>query len=243
MDRGDTLRARTRRGPAAVGEGVSRADDIASRRWLPRSGTLDLDRARRRSSRHRGLDEPGSKFAPALGGRSSPALGWSLRYSRRSPARRARRLRRCCERALGGTARRRRFAWHRSAGSWSHRFRAAVFADLPASGLRGAVVCTGPFGDIKRYADGRAYCRGTTRGCSWKAKSGAAAQCPALARERRVKVLKDTLDSLCSLSPVCETAGAVTEHDVHGGWVYAIGKGSLADPRACSIGEIDSSSG
>ena len=115
--------------------------------------------------------------------------------------------------------------------SWSHRFRAAVFADLPASGLRGAVVCTGPFGDIKRYADGRAYLSWYNAGLLVEGDDVEPPRsASALARERRVKVLKDTLDSLCSIFPsVCEIAGAVTEHDVHGGWVYAIGKGSLAD--------------
>ena len=40
---------------------------------------------------------------------------------------------------------------------WSHRFRAAVFAHAPDVSFQSAVVCTGPFGDVKRYADGRVY--------------------------------------------------------------------------------------
>src|SRR5205814_3795018 len=40
---------------------------------------------------------------------------------------------------------------------WSHRFRAAVFAYAPDVSFPSAVLCTGPFGDVKRYADGRVY--------------------------------------------------------------------------------------
>lgn len=115
--------------------------------------------------------------------------------------------------------------------SWSHRFRAAVFADLPANGLRGAVVCTGPFGDIKRYADGRVYLSWYNAGLLVEGdRVEPPRSASALTRERRVKVLKETLDSLSSIFPgIREIAGAVNECDVHGGWVYAIGKGSLAD--------------
>ena len=40
---------------------------------------------------------------------------------------------------------------------WSHRFRAGVFGQATDGAVRSAVLCTGPFGDVKQYADGRVY--------------------------------------------------------------------------------------
>jgi hypothetical protein len=40
---------------------------------------------------------------------------------------------------------------------WTHRFRAGVFARASETTLCSAVLCTGPFGDVKRYRDGRLY--------------------------------------------------------------------------------------
>ena len=118
--------------------------------------------------------------------------------------------------------------------SWTHRFRAGVFAHVPANRLRAAVVCTGPFGDIKRYADDRVYLSWYDAGLLAHGEEiepprGAAA----LTRERRAKVLEETLASLSTFfPPVRQLSEAVTEGDVHGGWVYAVGKGSLADPAS-----------
>jgi glycine/D-amino acid oxidase-like deaminating enzyme len=114
---------------------------------------------------------------------------------------------------------------------WSHRFRAAVFANVPSNQLHGAVVCTGPFGDVNRYADGRVYLSWYDAGLL---AEGSAVEPPrtaaALTPERREKVLKETLASLAKFYPGLDEVGAnATALDVHGGWVYAIGSGSLAD--------------
>ena len=125
-------------------------------------------------------------------------------------------------------------------GPWSHRFRAAVFAYAPQSALGTAVLCTGPFGDIKRYADGRVY-------LSWY-RAGLLAEgneieppraTAALTERRRVEVLRGTLTGLASFFPKVGglgNDGATPE--VHGGWVYAVGQGAL-DDRSSTIHRRD----
>ena len=114
---------------------------------------------------------------------------------------------------------------------WSHRFRAAVFARSHETALRSAVLCTGPFGDIKRYADGRLY-------LSWY-DSGLLAQgyeiepprsTAVLTAARRAVVLEGTLTSLSRFFPLVQGLKTQARQlDVEGGWVYAVGQGSLAD--------------
>jgi len=123
---------------------------------------------------------------------------------------------------------------------WSHRFRAGVFGRADQSSLRSAVLCTGPFGDVKRYRDGRFY-------LSWY-ESGLLAEGNAiepprgeavLTPERGTQVLHGTLDALSKFFPAASTMRHdAQEVEVHGGWVYAIGRGSLAD-RASTLHRRD----
>lgn len=114
---------------------------------------------------------------------------------------------------------------------WSHRFRAGVFAHAAETTLRSAVLCTGPFGDIKRYRDGRMYLSWyqaglVAEGCDIEPPRSAAA----LTVERRARVMEGTLDALTRFFPaVAELRQKADEIEVQGGWVYAIGQGSLAD--------------
>lgn len=115
---------------------------------------------------------------------------------------------------------------------WTHRFRAALFATAPESTLRSAVLCTGPFGDIKRYADGRLYLSWYDAGLL---AEGSAIEPPysdaRLTPERQTAVRAGTLAGLAKYFPaVSSLARQATGFEVHGGWVYAIGRGSLADP-------------
>jgi glycine/D-amino acid oxidase-like deaminating enzyme len=117
---------------------------------------------------------------------------------------------------------------------WSHRFRAAVFAYAPDVSFPSAVLCIGPFGDVKCYADGRLY-------LSWYSSGllaeGDAIEPPrasaVLDRSRRDAVLQGTLQSLSSyFSAVRRLKDSGKALEVHGGWVYALGQGSLADPAS-----------
>ena len=123
---------------------------------------------------------------------------------------------------------------------WSHRFRAVVFARATESALRSAVLCTGPFGDIKRYADGRLYLSWYRAGLL---AEGTAIEPPrseaGLSPERRAKIRDDTLAALSSYFPgVAELSRDPASLEVRGGWVYAIGQGSLAD-AASSLHQRD----
>ena len=121
---------------------------------------------------------------------------------------------------------------------WSHRFRAAVFASGAGARLESAMVCTGPFGDVKQYADVRLY-------LSWY-EAGLLAvghdiepprSAAALTPERRSRILQDTLTALSAFFPGVANLDRANMH-VNGGWVYAVGQGSLAD-RASTLHRRD----
>ena len=115
---------------------------------------------------------------------------------------------------------------------WSHRFRAGLFGRAPELAIPSAVLCVGPFGDIKRYADGRVY-------LSWY-RAGLLAEGsgiePPRSRARltpsvRDRVRDETLDALSQFFPgLLALRDATAVLTTHGGWVYALGQGSLADP-------------
>jgi len=117
---------------------------------------------------------------------------------------------------------------------WSHRFRAAVFAYAPDVSFPSAVLCTGPFGDVKRYADGRVY-------LSWYSSGllaeGHAIEPPrtsaVLDQSRSAAVLETTVQSLSHYLPAVRLLNESDRGlEVHGGWVYALGQGSLTDPAS-----------
>lgn len=123
---------------------------------------------------------------------------------------------------------------------WTHRFRACVFGRASESALRSAVLCTGPFGDVKRYRDGRLY-------LSWYAAGllaeGSALEPPRAAAlltpDRSARVMQGTLDALSKFFPAAaQLPSQAQELEVRGGWVYAIGQGSLAD-RASTLHQRD----
>ena len=117
---------------------------------------------------------------------------------------------------------------------WTHRFRAALFAAAAESTLRSGVLCTGPFGDVKRYADGRLYLSWYDAGLL---AEGTGIEPPyaaaRLTSQRQVAVRERTLAGLARYFPaVSRIAQDAAQLEVHGGWVYAIGRGSLADPAS-----------
>ena len=118
--------------------------------------------------------------------------------------------------------------------AWSHRFRAAIFAHASDVSFRSAVLCTGPFGDVKCYADGRVYLSWYPAGLVAEGHSIEPPRASAvLDTARGHAVLENTLRSLTRYFPAIrqlQASGAVLE--VHGGWVYALGQGSLADPAS-----------
>jgi len=117
---------------------------------------------------------------------------------------------------------------------WSHRYRLCLFGrtrqpvDVPC-----AVVAVGPFGDIKNY-DGRNFY------LSWYpsgllAESGALSiETPkALNARARQRFIADVRDRLIELVPsVSRVFADAEELEVHGGFVFAQGRGLLSDRQA-----------
>jgi glycine/D-amino acid oxidase-like deaminating enzyme len=114
---------------------------------------------------------------------------------------------------------------------WSHRFRAAIYGKASASALANATVCTGPFGDMKQYADGRIYLSWYDAGLLAEGNELA----PPCSEIGSSAVALDgvrigTLATLAKFFPEVSRLGDSAESlEVHAGWVYAIGGGSLAD--------------
>jgi glycine/D-amino acid oxidase-like deaminating enzyme len=122
----------------------------------------------------------------------------------------------------------------RPPGPWTHRFRAAVFGQAPNSTLESGVLCTGPFGDIKRYADGRVYLSWYRAGLLAEGNDIAPPRALGTLTAARAEAVRDqTLAGLAAYFPgVAQLCAEATLLEVHGGWVYAIGDGSLADPSS-----------
>lgn len=117
---------------------------------------------------------------------------------------------------------------------WSHRYRQSLFVrtrrpvEAPC-----AVIATGPFGDVKNY-NGRDFY------LSWyplglRAEGDAVTPPPVAplddaARRERIDGFATTLEKLLpSVGRVMAEAESVR---LEGGWVFAMGRGSLADPRS-----------
>jgi glycine/D-amino acid oxidase-like deaminating enzyme len=123
---------------------------------------------------------------------------------------------------------------------WSHRFRAAIYATAGASMVRSATVCTGPFGDVKQYADGRAYLSWYNAGLLAEGNDVSPPRVEGgLSTSRLDRVRDETLASLTRFFPELAKLSASAESlEVRAGWVYAIGQGSLAD-RASALHRRD----
>jgi hypothetical protein len=119
---------------------------------------------------------------------------------------------------------------------WTHRFRATVYGHAPNASFKSAVICTGPFGGVNRYGDGRVY-------LSWYEAEllaeGHKLEPPRskakLGKRRKATVAAETIRELTRFFP---GVADITDFEVHGGWVYAVGEGSLAD-RASTLHQRD----
>lgn len=122
----------------------------------------------------------------------------------------------------------------RPEAAWSHRYRLSVFmrARRPLS-VPSTVIAVGPFGDVKNY-NGRDY------HLSWYAAGLVAEgdsihppQPPGPSRLEHDRIAAEVLDRLGDIvTPVRALAEEAEEIRVEGGWVYALGQGSLADPSS-----------
>jgi hypothetical protein len=114
---------------------------------------------------------------------------------------------------------------------WSHRYRLSLFIDTARLiELPSMVLAAGPFGDIKSYGGNRFY-------VSWY-PSGLVAEGEEIAPpEVRIPPASNLVDSVrralgAWLPPIEAVFNSARAIRVAGGWVFASGRGSLADPGA-----------
>jgi len=118
----------------------------------------------------------------------------------------------------------------------SHRYRLAVFLRTRSvwEAPRSTVVSTGPFGDLKNYGGRDFYLSWYPAGLLAEGEDVAPPPLPRIGEGDRNAVLRETVAGLRGLVPGVDAlvADAAREVVVDGGWVYAAGRGSLADSRS-----------
>jgi len=115
---------------------------------------------------------------------------------------------------------------------WSHRFRLSLFVetagrlDLPC-----LVLATGPFGDVKNYDGHHFYLSWYPAGLAAQGDEIEPPQIPTLPPE--TAMAESIRQGLTAVVPPVQTVFDNAK-DIHlgGGWVFAIGRGSLDDPTA-----------
>jgi hypothetical protein len=117
---------------------------------------------------------------------------------------------------------------------WSHRYRVSLFVtthspvDVPS-----AVICAGPFGDIKNYDGIRFYVSWYPSGLIHSSEDIDPPNAPVLESHRKAQIVQDVFDNLGRCIPnVRAVQEQASQIDVEGGWVFAKGRGRLSDPNA-----------
>lgn len=116
----------------------------------------------------------------------------------------------------------------------SHRYRVSLF--VRTSGvvaLPSAVIAAGPFGDVKNYNGRDFYLSWYAAGLRAEGNAPEPPAAPMLSQSDRASICDATFTSLKSYIPaVANIEANIEDVRVEGGWVYAAGKGALADPRS-----------
>jgi hypothetical protein len=114
--------------------------------------------------------------------------------------------------------------------TWTHRYRVSLFARPQSpTDLPGAVVAVGPFGDFKNYGEHGLYLSWYSAGLLAHGSEVRPPQVPAADEEA---IAARSVESLAAVLPPLAEALREADVRVRGGWVFAIGGGSLADPSA-----------
>jgi glycine/D-amino acid oxidase-like deaminating enzyme len=116
-------------------------------------------------------------------------------------------------------------------GPFTQRYRVSLFLRSRREvAARGAVIVVGPFGDMKTYGGGRFYLSWYPAGLLAETEADHPADPPAPAAAQVVAATR------AGLAPLLPAAAAVLdaaeEIAVQGGWVFALGRGSLSDPTS-----------
>lgn len=117
---------------------------------------------------------------------------------------------------------------------WSHRYRLSVFVETNQTlDNPSAVICTGPFGDVKNYGGNHFYISWYPDGLLATGEDLTPPPTPQLDDASRSELANRIFDNLGVYLP---RVLAIRDHaeriQVRGGWVFASGTGKLDDPKA-----------
>jgi hypothetical protein len=117
---------------------------------------------------------------------------------------------------------------------WSHRYRLALFIEtVEPTEAPSAVLCTGPFGDVKNYNGREHYVSWYPTGMIASGEAIDPPRLPQLSQVERDLIAGDMFQQLGRIIPgVREIQARAREVRVEGGWVFASGQGVLSDPRS-----------
>lgn len=117
------------------------------------------------------------------------------------------------------------------AETWTNRYRLSLFATVSKPlDLRSAVICVGPFGDVKNYDGRRFYLSWYEAGLQVASQALDPPSAPVLDVTARDEVASRTLAALGRILPgVRGLAENLESVEVQGGWVHSAGTGSLRD--------------
>lgn len=119
--------------------------------------------------------------------------------------------------------------------SMHHRYRVSAFVecspDTPPHAS--AVICAGPFGDIKHYGNGRYYVSWYPAGLLAEGRDAQPPKTPQLSVEGADAVIAKIKGGLKDILPgATQILQRAERAEVQGGWVYAQATGSLEDPKS-----------
>lgn len=117
---------------------------------------------------------------------------------------------------------------------WSHRYRLSVFARTrDVVDIRSSVVAVGPFGDIKNYNGRDFYLSWYPVGLMAESNAVSLETPQPLAGAERERFIADVRVALGSIiPPTTQIFEAAEELKVEGGFVFALGRGSIGDPAS-----------
>lgn len=117
---------------------------------------------------------------------------------------------------------------------FSHRYRRALFVrtTVPLA-IPGALISTGPFGDIKNFGDRDFYLSWYPSGLAAYGTDVDPPPVTELDERAQRQLVEDVFDNLQRYLPaVKRIRDHIESVHVDGGWVYAAGQGQLADPKS-----------
>ena len=117
---------------------------------------------------------------------------------------------------------------------WSHRYRLSLFVRTARRvNAPSAVLATGPFGDIKNYTGSDFYLSWYPTGLLAEGHAESPPAVPDLNELARNEIIHSIIATLGDLLPAVKSVAAeAVDVALEGGWVFALGRGSLADPHA-----------